>query len=81
LFANGERGSLLVADRLGAGEHHDEAVDAEADAAGAGHAVFEGEEEFLVQALDFLADLVFQTLALDDRGRSARSNPGRFPGR
>ena len=55
-----------VADGIGACEHHDEAVDADADAASWGHAVFEGEEEFFVDLLGFFAGLVFEALALDD---------------
>ena len=49
-----------VSDRITAREHHDEAVDADADAAGGGHAVFEGEEEFLVELLRFFAGPVFE---------------------
>ena len=48
-----------VADAFGSGEHHDEAVDADADAACGGHAVFEGGDEFFVDFLDLFARLFF----------------------
>ena len=56
-----------VADAFLAEEHHAEAVDADADPAGRGHAVFEGNEEILVQLLLFAAGLVFQRGPLLDR--------------
>jgi hypothetical protein len=55
-----------VADAFGTGEHHDEAVDADADAAGGWHAVFEGGDELFVDLLRLFAGLMFQALALDD---------------
>ena len=53
-----------VADGGGAREHHDEAVDADADAACGWHAVFEGFDEVVVDFLFFAAGLVLQALAL-----------------
>ena len=55
-----------VADAFLAEEHHAEAVDAHAHAAGGGHAVFEGDEEILVEFLLFAAGLVFEAFALFD---------------
>jgi hypothetical protein len=53
-----------VADAFLAEEHHAEAVNADADAAGGGHAVFEGDEEIFVQLLLLAAGLMFQRGAL-----------------
>ena len=55
-----------IPDAFLAEQHHAEAVDADADAAGGGHAVFEGDEKIFIQLLLFAAGLVFQ------RGRAAR---------
>ena len=48
-------------------QHHDQAVDSDADAAGRGHAVLEGGEEIVIQFLLLLTGLVDQRLALGDR--------------
>ena len=53
-----------VADDLGAGEEHDEAVEADAEAAGRRHAVFQRADEVLVDLLDVLARLHLEGLAL-----------------
>jgi hypothetical protein len=53
-----------VADAFLAEEHHAQAVNADADAARRGHAVFEGDEEIFVQLLLLAAGLVFQRGAL-----------------
>ena len=54
-----------IADALHAGEHHDEAVDADADASGRRHSIFEGGEEIVVELLGFAAALVLEAFALD----------------
>ena len=56
-----------VADALLTQQHHDQPVDADADAAGRRHAVLERGEEVVVQFLLLLAGLVDQRLALGDR--------------
>ncbi len=56
-----------VADRVAAREEHDEAVDAEAEAARGGHAALEGADEVLVDLLGVFAGLVLQGLALLER--------------
>ncbi len=53
-----------VADGGGAREHHDQAVDADADAACGRHAVFEGFDEIVVDFLLFAAGLVLEALTL-----------------
>src|SRR5580658_500881 len=54
-----------VPDALGAGQKHAEAVDADAHAAGGRHAVLEGEDEVVVDALGLAAGLPLEHLALD----------------
>lgn len=56
-----------VADGGGSGEEHDEAVDADTDAACGGHAVFEGFDEVFVDFLGFAARLFVEAAALDVR--------------
>src|SRR5829696_5547618 len=55
-----------VADAFLAEEHHAQAVDADADAARRGHAVFEGDEEIFVELLLLAARLMFERVALRD---------------
>jgi hypothetical protein len=55
-----------VADAFLAEEHHAEAVNADADAARRGHAVFEGDEEIFVQLLLLAAGLMFQRVRCMD---------------
>jgi hypothetical protein len=55
-----------VADAFLAEEHHAQAVNADADAAGGRHAVFERDEKILVQLLLLAAGLMFQRGALRD---------------
>src|SRR5882672_2715048 len=55
-----------VADAFLAEEHHAQAVNADADAARRGHAVFERDEEIFVQLLLFAAGLMLQRGALRD---------------
>ncbi len=55
-----------VADAFLAEEHHAEAINADADAARRGHAVFERDEEIFVQLLLFASGLLFQRGALRD---------------
>ena len=55
-----------VADAFLAEEHHAQAVNADADAARRGHAVFERDEEIFVQLLLLAAGLMFQRGALRD---------------
>lgn len=62
-----------VADGVFAGEEHDHAVDADAEAGAGGHAVFERAEEVFVHDHRFVvaalaeAGLLFEAFALDDR--------------
>lgn len=57
---------------LGAGEEHDESVDADSAAAGWGHSAFQGVEELFVHGVGFiiafaaLAELLFKPFALVD---------------
>ena len=61
-----EREQDDVADGGGTGEHHDQAIDADADAASGWHAVFEGLDEVVVDLLLFFAaGLVFEAGFLD----------------
>ena len=53
-----------IADAITARQHHHEAVDANADAPGGWHAVFQGEEEILIDLLHFFAGLVLEPGAL-----------------
>src|SRR5688572_12637118 len=55
-----------VADAFLAEEHHAQAVNADADAARRGHAVFKRDEEIFVQLLLFAAGLMLQRGALRD---------------
>jgi hypothetical protein len=55
-----------VAHAFPAEEHHEQTVNAEADAAGGRHVVFERDEKILVQLLLFAADLMSQRDALRD---------------
>ena len=52
-----------VADAFLAEEHHAEAVDAHAHAAGGGHAVLEGDEKIFIQLLLLAAGLVLKALS------------------
>lgn len=55
-----------IPDRRRAGEHHHEAVDADADTTGWGHTVLEGFYEIVIDLLLLLAaGLVFEALALE----------------
>ena len=56
-----------VADAFLAEKHHTQAVNADADATGGRHAVFERDEKIFVQLLLFAAGLVFQPFALRNR--------------
>ena len=51
---------------LTAEEHHAQPVNSNSNPASRGHAVFEGDEEILVQLLLFAAGLMFQRGALHD---------------
>jgi hypothetical protein len=55
-----------IADALLPEEHDAEAIDADADAAGGGHSVFEGGEKIFVQLLLFAAGLFLEAFALFD---------------
>ena len=56
-----------VANRFGAGQHHDEAVDTDADATCRRHPVLEGEKKFFVDVLNLFACLLSKAAALDVR--------------
>ena len=64
LFAFQLREENDVSDGGGPGEEHDQAVDADADPAGRGHAVFEGLQEVVINLLGFAAALFFKAGAL-----------------
>src|SRR6266498_94067 len=53
-----------VTDALLTEQHHAEAIDAQAHAAGGRHAVFQGGKEFFVELLSFAAGLVFEPVTL-----------------
>lgn len=67
-----------VADGGAVGEKHDEAVDADAETAGGGHAVFQGFQEVFIHgmgfvvALGFLPNLGFKAVPAGQWGRSVR---------
>ena len=54
-----------VPDAFGSGEHHDKSIDADTDASGWRHAVFEGGKEILIEFLGFAPALVLESLALE----------------
>ncbi len=55
-----------IADALLPEEHDAEAIDADAEAAGGGHSVFDGGEKIFVQLLLFAAGLFLEAFALFD---------------